>query len=127
MADDRSAADEKSRVMNVLRTRLLAGVLTAGLSSAPALADRPRDRNAQTDQSRGPHREQERVFEGRRDGRSMPLPQLERRVIPFMGGADYLGPEFNGQTYRMKFIQNGRVIWVDVDPQTGRIIRRSRD
>ena len=115
--------------MNLLRTLLLAGVLAAGLSSAPALADRPRDRNAnsQADQQRGPHREQERAFEGRREGRSMPLPQLERRVMPFMGGADYLGPEFNGQTYRMKFIQNGRVIWVDVDPQTGRIIRRSRD
>ena len=56
----------------------------------------------------------------------MPLPQLERRVMPLMGGADYLGPELNGGTYRMKFIQNGRVIWVDVDPQTGRIIRRSR-
>ena len=115
--------------MNLLRTLLLAGLVATGLNSAPALADRPRDRdtNVQTDQSRGPHREQERAFEGRRDGRSMPLPQLERRVMPFMGGADYLGPEFNGQTYRMKFIQNGRVIWVDVDPQTGRIIRRSRD
>ena len=115
--------------MNVLRTLLLAGVLAAGLSSAPALADRPRDRNAQqqADQQRGPHREQERAFDGRREGRSMPRPQLERRVMPFMDGADYLGPEFNGQTYRMKFIQNGRVIWVDVDPQTGRIIRRSRD
>jgi predicted aconitase with swiveling domain len=27
----------------------------------------------------------------------------------------------------MKFIQNGRVVWVDVDPQTGRVIRRSHD
>jgi hypothetical protein len=43
-----------------------------------------------------------------------------------MGGADYLGPEMNGDGYRLKFIQNGRVIWVDVDGQ-GRIIRRSRD
>ena len=50
-------------------------------------------------------------------GRSMPLPQLERRVMPFMGGADYLGPELNGDTYRFKFMQNGRVIWVDVDGQ----------
>ena len=50
----------------------------------------------------------------------MPLPQLERRVMPLMGGADYLGPELNGDTYRLKFIQNGRVIWVDVDGQTGR-------
>lgn len=114
--------------MNVLRTLLLAGILAAGLNSAPALAERPRDRDAQPQQrQQGPHREQERAFEGRRDGRSMPLPQLERRVMPLMGGADYLGPEFNGQTYRMKFIQRGRVIWVDVDPQTGRIIRRSRD
>ena len=112
--------------MKLLRTLLLAGVLASGLSSAPALADRPRDRAPRQEQSQAPHREQERAFEGRRDGRSMPLPQLERRVIPFMGGADYLGPELNNGTYRMKFIQNGRVIWIDVDPQTGRIIRRSR-
>jgi hypothetical protein len=111
--------------MNVLRTLLLAGLFAAGLTSAPALADHPRGRGPDRDQAESPHREQERAFEARRDGRSMPLPQLERRVMPFMGGADYLGPELNGGTYRMKFIQNGRVIWVDVDPQTGRIIRRS--
>ena len=46
--------------------------------------------------------------------------------MPFMGGADYLGPEFMGDTYRLKFMRDGRVIWVDVDGQ-GRIIRRSRD
>ena len=98
--------------MTVVRTLLLAAALAAGLTSAPALADPPR--------------ETQRAFEATREGRSMPLPQLERRVMPLMGGADYLGPELNGGTYRMKFIQNGRVIWVDVDPQTGRIIRRSR-
>jgi hypothetical protein len=117
--------------MNHLRTLLLAGIVAAGLSSAPALADGPHGRGAQQDQSQGPdmqapHREQERAWQDTRQGRSMPLPQLERRVMPFMGGADYLGPEINGGTYRMKFIQNGRVIWVDIDPQTGRIIRRSR-
>jgi hypothetical protein len=98
--------------MKLLRSLLLAGIVATGLTSAPALADPPRD--------------SQRAFEGRQEGRSMPLPQLERRVMPFMGpGADYLGPEINNGTYRMKFIQNGRVIWVDVDPQTGRIIRRS--
>ena len=49
----------------------------------------------------------------------MPLPQIERRVMPFMGGADYLGPEFRGDTYRLKFMRDGRVIWVDVDAATG--------
>jgi hypothetical protein len=100
--------------MTLLRTLLVAAILAAGLTGAPALAD-PRARDS------------DRAFQNKQQGRSMPLPQLERRVMPFMGGADYLGPEINGGgTTRMKFIQNGRVIWVDVDGQ-GRIVRRSRD
>ena len=91
---------------------LFAAAIAVGLISAPALADPPRDAD--------------RAFKDTQQGRSMPLPQLERRVMPFMGGADYLGPELNGGSYRLKFMQNGRVIWVDVDAQTGRILRRSR-
>src|SRR5690242_2183229 len=113
--------------MTMLRTLLLAVAAVAGLSSAPALAERPRDRDSRMETPNPtPEREQQRAFEATRDGRSMPLPQLERRVLPFMGGADYLGPELNGTVYRFKFMQNGRVIWVDVDGQSGRIIRRSR-
>ena len=91
---------------------LFAVAIAAGLNSAPALADPPRDAN--------------RAFQGVRQGRSMPLPQLERRVMPLMGGGDYLGPELNGNNYRFKFIQNGRVKWIDVDGQ-GRVVRRSGD
>ena len=57
----------------------------------------------------------------------MPLPQIERRVLPRMGGADYLGPELRGRTLRMKFMDNGKVIWVDVDPRTGKILGKSGD
>ena len=91
---------------------LFAATCLAGLLATPALADPPRD--------------QDRAFEATREGRSMPLPMIERRVMPFMGGADYLGPEFRGQTYRLKFMRQGRVIWVDVDAATGRIVSRSR-
>ena len=96
--------------MTLLRA-ILSAVLAGGLLSAPALADRPRDAS--------------RAFQGVRQGRSMPLPQLERRVLPSMRGADYLGPELNGNAYRFKFIQDGRVIWVDVDAATGRIVGKS--
>ena len=82
------------------------------LTSAPALADPPRDAD--------------RAFRAKEQGRSMPLPQLERRVMPLMGDGDYLGPEINGNTYRFKYMQNGHVKWVDVDGQ-GRVVRRSRD
>ena len=97
--------------MTVFRT-LLAAVLAASFAGAPALADPPR--------------EADKAFRDTQQGRSLPLPQIERRVMPFMGGADYLGPELNGDTYRFKFMQNGHVIWVDVDGQ-GRIIRRSHN
>lgn len=97
--------------MRLLST-LLAASIGAGLIASPALADRPRD--------------QDRAFEATREGRSMPLPMIERRVMPHMGGADYLGPEFRGSTYRLKFMRNGRVIWVDVDAATGKIVSWSR-
>jgi hypothetical protein len=96
--------------MRIILTLLLAAVAAA---APPAAAERPRD--------------QDRAFEAIREGRSMPLPMIERRVLPFMGGADYLGPEFNGRTYRLKFMRGGRVIWIDVDAATGRIVGRSGD
>ena len=91
---------------------LLAAAIASGLLASPAAAsDRPRD--------------QDRAYSATVNGRSMPLPKIEQRVMPFMGGADYLGPEFRGDTYRLKFMRGGRVIWVDVDAATGRIVGRS--
>jgi hypothetical protein len=91
---------------------LLAAAFATGLLASPAAAaDRPRD--------------QDRAYSATQNGRSMPLPKIEQRVMPFMGGADYLGPEFRGDTYRLKFMRGGRVIWVDVDAATGRILGRS--
>ena len=115
---------------------LLAGAIAAALTGAPAVAgpnhggpDRGSPDRGSPDQGRHhgwQQRDADRAFRDVQQGRAMPLPQLERRVLPYMPGADYLGPELNGSTYRLKFMQNGRVIWVDVDSQTGRIIRRSR-
>jgi hypothetical protein len=96
--------------MRTIFTLFLAAV-AAALTAAPASAERPRD--------------QDRAFQATREGRSMPLPMIERRVLPGMGDADYLGPEFNGRTYRLKFMRGGRVIWIDVDAATGRVVGRS--
>ena len=98
--------------MRLFRT-LLAVAIAAGTVTTPALADPPRD--------------QDRAFQATREGRSMPLPMIERRVKPHMGDADYLGPEFRGSSYRLKFVRDGRVIWVDVDAATGRILGKSGD
>ena len=90
---------------------LVAAALGGALIATPALAERPRD--------------QDRAFRATQEGRSMPLPKIEQRVVPQMGGADYLGPEFHGDTYRLKFVRDGRVIWVDVDAATGQIVRQA--
>jgi uncharacterized membrane protein YkoI len=40
----------------------------------------------------------------------------------------YLGPEYDptAMAYRLKFIQGGRVVFVDVDARTGQILGESR-
>ena len=109
--------------MRLYRTLLLTACALA--AATPALAMRPADRVQLAWNDRP--RDQDRAFKATREGRAMPLPMIERRVLPRMGGADYLGPELRGQTLRMKFMENGKVIWVDVDPRTGRILRKSGD
>ena len=62
-------------------------------------------------------------------GRNLPIRDIERRIIPQMRADDeYIGFEYDStaQAYRLKFIRNGRMIWVDVDAQTARVLRVSR-
>ena len=61
-------------------------------------------------------------------GNVLSLREIERRVLPTMKGAEYLGPAYDStaMAYRLKFIRDGRVMYVDVDARTGKIIRRSK-
>ena len=71
-------------------------------------------------------RDQDAAYAATRTGAVLPLREIEGRVMPRMGGADYLGPEFDpgSGTYRLKFMSRGSVTWVDVDGRTGAIIGR---
>ena len=109
--------------MNLLRTLVLSICAVTATVATPVLA-RPKGEIARLAFDDRP-RDQDRAFRAHREGRSMPLPMIERRVIPRMGGADYLGPEMRGSNVRMKFLDRGKVIWVDVDPKTGRILGKS--
>ncbi len=72
--------------------------------------------------------EQAQVRKDSRAGNVRKLSEIERRVLPMMAGAQYLGPEYDpaAYTYRLKFIRNGRVMFVDVDARTGEVVRQSR-
>jgi uncharacterized membrane protein YkoI len=61
-------------------------------------------------------------------GKVKSIRSIENRVLPRMSGSEYIGPEFDpgAQVYRLKFIRDGRVIFVDVDGRTGAILRQSR-
>ena len=56
------------------------------------------------------------------------LREIESRILPTMRDSEYLGPAYDStaMAYRLKFIREGRVMFVDVDARTGRVIRRSR-
>ncbi|MDT0576549.1 PepSY domain-containing protein [Croceicoccus sp. F390] len=102
------------RLDNNLVLALLAicvGGLTATGFSVPASAD-PNQRDGQVEARRE-----------LRAGNVQTLRQIESRVLPRMRDMDYLGmDEFVASTYRLKFIKDGRVVFVDVDARTGRII-----
>ena len=100
----------------------LAAFAALTLSATPAMAF-DRDSAVAVAQDRGG--EQEGALALKQRGNVIPLPQLRKRVQSVVGNAEYVGSELHGTTLRMKFIRGPRVIWVDVDARTGRILDRS--
>ena len=95
-----------NRMMRIVSIALVALAL-----AAPATAQRRGD--------------QYRAYEAHQSGRVLSLREIEERILPRMRGSTYLGPEFDGGVYRLKFMRSGSVIWVDVDARTGAVIGRS--
>jgi len=76
----------------------------------------------------GPADAQGAVRRDIRTGAVRPLREIEAHVLPMMPGMQYLGPEYDptAMAYRLKFIRDGHVVFVDVDARSGEIIRQSR-
>lgn len=76
----------------------------------------------------GPKDEQDAARRAMLDGRVMPFAMIKRRMEREMGDATYLGSEFNeaSNRYRLKYVREGRVMWVDVDGRTGEVTGRAR-
>jgi Ni/Co efflux regulator RcnB len=105
--------------MRKLIATLAAAAFVAGGLGAPAAAQRGRNPGQDAQASA---REQMQA------GREMAPREIERRIIPQMRGSDYLGFEYDdgASAYRLKFLKDGQVTWVDVDARTGRVLRVSR-
>ena len=69
------------------------------------------------------------AYRGRLAGSLMPLRAIENGVVPRMkaNGADYIGAEYDQDMgrYRLKFMRDGSVIWVDVNGRTGAVVGRA--
>jgi len=94
-----------------------AALIAAGIAggvAAPVLGQSRADQQSARDEMRA--------------GRTMSVRDIERRIVPQMKGNEYLGFEYDGaaSAYRLKFIRDGQVIWVDVDARTARILRVSK-
>jgi uncharacterized membrane protein YkoI len=72
--------------------------------------------------------EQGQVRKDMRAGNVRSLREIEERVLPTMPGMEYLGPEYDpaAMAYRLKFIREGRVVFVDVDARSGAVIEQKR-
>jgi hypothetical protein len=94
-------------------------IAACGLAT-PAVARDARDAR----DSRGLNRvrEQDNAYRAMQQGRIRPLPEIRARInVP---GAEFIGVEFDGRIYRLKYMRGGEVIWIDVDAETGQIVRR---
>ncbi|WP_271438970.1 PepSY domain-containing protein [Pontixanthobacter luteolus] len=98
----------------ILTPILAASLIASGMGFAPLAA-----------QSRSDQGEARKEM---RAGNVLSLREIERRVLPTMRGAEYLGPAYDStaMAYRLKFIRNGKVMFVDVDARTGRVLSRTR-
>lgn len=75
-----------------------------------------------------PSGEQSQVRKEMRAGNVRSLREIEQRVLPSMPGMQYLGPEYDpaAMAYRLKFIRDGRVVFVDVDARSGDVLDQRR-
>lgn len=94
-------------------------LLLLAAAAAPAVAQPPHHEH------RDAQNEARRNF---REGNVHALRDIEREVLPTMPGMQYLGPEYDPEAmaYRLKFIHDGRVTFVDVDARTGAVLGRTR-
>jgi ribosomal protein L25 (general stress protein Ctc) len=73
--------------------------------------------------------EQEGVRENLRKGTIQSLRQIEANIVPALKrrGANYIGAEFDAATlrYRLKFVRESSVIWIDIDGRSGAIIAQA--
>lgn len=88
-------------------------LLVAPLAAPAQPGEQPRDNLA--------------AWKALRDGRILPIKEIEKRVIPTMKDAQYIGFDFElpSAVYTLKFLRNGEVIWVDVDGRSGQVIGRT--
>lgn len=101
--------------MRLLSSSILSAVLMLCGTAMPAAAQ-------QSNSDQGEARKEMRA------GNVLSLREIERRVLPSMRGAEYLGPAYDStaMAYRLKFIRDGKVMFVDIDARTGRVLRRSK-
>ena len=100
-----------------MKSLLVPALLAIGLGALPSAAPAALDQRS----------DQEEAYRATREGHVKPLREIESRVLPRMRGFSYLGPEFDrgSAVYRLKFLREGSVVWVDVDARTGAVIGRS--
>jgi len=75
-------------------------------------------------QAKPPRDAQEEARKEVREGNVRSLRDIERRVLPTKRDMQYLGPEYDpaAMAYRLKFIRDGRVVFVDVDARSGQVL-----
>lgn len=99
------------------RPPLLTALAALALAAASAVAQ---------PMSYAPQADQRHATEKTRGGDFRPLPVIQRDTDRAMAPARRISSEFHEDQamYRLKYMADRKVIWVDVDARSGRVIRK---
>ena len=89
-------------------------LLATALLAAPALPADARGLQSM--------REQDRAYRAAQQGQILSLPEIRSRIR--LPGAQFIGAEFDGRVYRLKYMRGAEVIWIDIEARSGRVVGR---
>lgn len=73
--------------------------------------------------------DQERAYQAAQSGELKPFREIAAAARREAGGAPLIGTDYDSEAsvYRLKFMRDGAVFWLDVDGRSGQIVGRSSD
>ncbi|MHA6722085.1 hypothetical protein [Sphingomonas sp. RS2018] len=105
--------------------KMLTAIAFTGLLAAMPVVGATTDAGSESGQNR--RGDAGAAATAHKQGRMLSLAEIEKKIVPSMRGAQYIGFVFDSDSavYTLKFLRDGNVIWILVDGRSGAVLGRA--